>query len=181
VGDAGAELGVSKNAVTDRKCQVESAPIPFQMIDDTKTLLAVPEAREGFGQRCLTGVPERRVSEIVAETDRLDEVLVEKEGPADGTSYLRDLEGVGETGSVVVASGSDEDLGLVHQPAKTLGVEDTVAVALKRGPQFTLWFQRLPLCPAAWRGTGGKEVRLVGFKSFPNRGHGLRHNISLKL
>jgi hypothetical protein len=33
----------------------------------------------------------------------------------------------------------------------------------------------------ARRGTGGKDVRRAGFKAFPNRGHGLCHNISLKL
>src|SRR5215210_2692125 len=141
VGDTRAELRVTKNAVPDRKRQVETAPIPFQMINHAKTLLVVPEAREGFGQRGLTGMPERRVTEIVAETDRLNEVLVEEERPANSTSYLGDLEGVGEAGSIVVAGGSDEDLGLVHQSAKTLRVEDAVAVALERGSQVTRWFQ----------------------------------------
>jgi hypothetical protein len=37
---------VTKNAVADRKRQVKAAPVPFQKIDDTKTLLVVPEAGE---------------------------------------------------------------------------------------------------------------------------------------
>ena len=72
VGDAGAELGVTKNAVADGKGQVETAPVAFQVIDDAKTLLVMAETREGFRQGRFTGVPEGGVTEIVTETDRLD-------------------------------------------------------------------------------------------------------------
>ena len=178
VGDAGAKLGVTKNAVADGKGQVETAPVPFQVIDDAKTLLVVPEAGERFGQGRLTGVAEGGVTEIVAETDGLDEVLVEEERPTDGAGDLRHLEGVGEAGPVVVAGGSDKDLGLVHQPAKALAVEDAIAVALKRGPQVGLWFWRGALRASA-RPAGGRENLLFArFQAFPNRGPGLRHNIS---
>ena len=78
VGDAGAELGMTENAVANRKRQVETAPIPFQMIDYAKTLLVVAEAREGFGQGRLTGVPKWGVTKIVPESDRLDEILERK-------------------------------------------------------------------------------------------------------
>src|SRR5215213_4797792 len=138
VGDTRAELGVTKNAVADWKGQVETAPIPFQMIDDAQTLLVVSKAGKRIGQSRLTGVAERRVTEIVAETNRLDEVLIEEERPADGAGDLGHLEGVGEPGAVVVTSGSDKDLGLVHQPAKALGMEDAVTVALEGGPQIRL-------------------------------------------
>ena len=49
VGDARTELGVTKNAVPDRKRQVETTPVPFQMIDDAQTLLVVSKAGEGLG------------------------------------------------------------------------------------------------------------------------------------
>jgi hypothetical protein len=169
---------VTKNAVAGRKRQVETAPIPFQMIDDTKTLLVVAKARKGFGQGRLTGVAERRVTQIVAKTDRLDEILVEEERPADSPSDLSHLEGMGEAGSVVVTGGSDKDLGLVHQAAKTLGVQDAVAVALERGPQVGLWFWRRSLGSPAWPAGGGEKLLFLRFLAFPNRGHGVRHNIS---
>jgi hypothetical protein len=142
VRDPRAELGVTKNAVADWKRQIQTAPIPFQMIDDTKTLLVVAETGEGFGQGRLTGVAERRVTQIVAETDCLDEVLVEEERPADSASDLGHLEGMGEASPVVVTGGSDKDLSLVHQAAKALGVQDAVAVALERGPQVRFRFRR---------------------------------------
>ena len=76
-------------------------------------------------------VPEGRVAEVVAEGDGLDEILVEPQGPGRRAGDLRDLEGVGEAGSGVVAHVRDEDLGLVFESAKGPGMEDTVAVALK--------------------------------------------------
>src|SRR4051812_44302419 len=142
MGDAGAELGVTKNAVADGEGQVETAPVPFQVIDDAKTLLVMAEGGESIGQGRFACGAEGGGTEIVAETDGFDEVLVEEKSPADGARDLGHLEGVGEAGPVVVAGGSDKDLGLVHQPAKTLGVEDAIAVALKRCPQVRLWFWR---------------------------------------
>ena len=61
------------------KVRLRPRPSRSRMIDDAKTLLVVPEAGEGFGQGRLTGVAEGGVTEIVAETDGLDEVLVEEE------------------------------------------------------------------------------------------------------
>ena len=141
VGDAGAELGVTKDAVADGIRQVETTTVAFQMIDDAQTLLVVAKSGEGLGQGGLAGVAERGVTEIVAEADRLDQVLVEAEGAADGAGDLGDFEGVGEAGAVVVAGGGDEDLRLVHEAAKALGVEDPVAVALERGAQVALRFR----------------------------------------
>ena len=156
---------MTKNAVADGKGQVETTPIPFQMVDDAQTLLVVAKAGEGLGQGGLTGMPERGVTEIVAEPDRLDEVLVEEERAADGAGDLGHLEGMGEAGPVVVAGGSDKDLGLVHQPAKALGVEDAIAVALERGSQVALRLWRGPLRSAARRAGGREQLLLARFQS----------------
>src|SRR5262249_22248444 len=80
-------------------------------------------------------VTERRMAEVMAEADRLDEVLVERQRPGDGARDLRDLERVGEPRAVVIAARRDEDLRLVAQAAKRLGVHDPVAVALQRRAQ----------------------------------------------
>ena len=80
----------------------------------------------------LADVAEGRVAEVVAEPDRLGQVLVQAERAGDGAGDEAGLERVGEAGPVVVALGSDEDLGLVLEPPERLRVDDPVAVALKR-------------------------------------------------
>ena len=86
-------------------------------------------------ERVLAGVAEGRVAEVVAEPDRLGQVLVEAERAGDRAGDPAGLERVGEAGAVVVAFGRDEDLRLVLEPAKRLRVDDPVAVALERRAQ----------------------------------------------
>ena len=83
----------------------------------------------------LADVAERRVAEVVAEPDRLGEVLVEPERARDGARDLRDLERVRHARAVVIALGRDEDLRLVLQAPERLAVHDPVAVALQRRAQ----------------------------------------------
>ena len=83
----------------------------------------------------LAGVTEGRVAEVMAEPDRLDEVLVEADRAGDRAGDPADLERVGQPGAVVVALGGDEDLRLVLQPPERLGVDDAIAVALERRPK----------------------------------------------
>jgi hypothetical protein len=80
-------------------------------------------------------VAEGRVAEVVAQADRLDEVLVERERAGDRARDLRHLERVCHAGAVVVALRCDEHLRLVLQAAKRLAVHDPVAVALQRRAQ----------------------------------------------
>jgi hypothetical protein len=44
---------------------------------------------------------------------------------------LRDLQGVGEPGYIVVTQGSNENLCLMLEAAKSLAVDNTVSVTLK--------------------------------------------------
>ena len=75
---------------------------------------------QGRVERLLAGVAEGRVAEVVAEPDRLGQVLVEAERAGDGAGDPAGLERVGEAGAVVVALGGDEDLGLVLEPPEGL-------------------------------------------------------------
>src|SRR2546423_1216554 len=76
---------------------------------------------------------EGRVAEIVRERNRLREVLVQPQRARDRPGDLGDFEGVREASAEVVFLGIDEDLRLVLEAAKRLGVEDTVAIALETG------------------------------------------------
>src|SRR5215207_4425998 len=123
-------------------------------------------------------MPEWRVPEIVAKPDRLDQVLVEEERPANGARDLGHLKGMGEAGPVVVCGRRDKDLGLVHQPAKAFGVENPVTVPLESGAQITLRLWRGPSRPAARRAGGREQLRLTCFQALPNRSRGVCHDIS---
>ena len=111
--------------------------VRFRRSRDARRLLVVAESvvavvAQGGVERSLAGVPERRMAHVVAEPDRLGQVLVQPEGARDDASDARGLERVGHARAVVVAGRVDEDLCLPLQPPERLRVQDAVAVALKR-------------------------------------------------
>ena len=82
--------------------------VALERVDDAQRVLVVEERRaealaQAAVQRLLADVPERRVAEVVAEPDRLDQVLVERQRPRHRARHLGDLERVGQPGPVVVA------------------------------------------------------------------------------
>ncbi len=104
---------------------------------DREGVLVVPEVTaealvHGRVERLLAGVSERRVTHVVTEADRLDEILVQLERPRHDARDRRRLERVRHARAVVVALGVDEDLRLALQAAKRLRVDDAVTVALER-------------------------------------------------
>ena len=95
----------------------------------------MPEAAfvaEKLVERRLARVAERRVTHVVAEPDRLGEILVQPQRAGDDARDAGRLERVGHARAVVVAGRVDEDLRLSLQAAERLRVEDAVAVALER-------------------------------------------------
>ena len=102
------------------RSSLRSSARALKHLDDPQRLLVVAKAAaEALAQAAvddrLADVAERRVAEVVAEPDRLGEVLVEAQRARDRPRDLRDLERVGHARAVVVALGRDEDLGLVLQ------------------------------------------------------------------
>ena len=72
------------------------------------------------------------MAEVVRERQRLRKILVEPERAGDRAGDLRHLERMGQARAEMVALVVDEDLRLVLQPAKGVGMDDAVAVALER-------------------------------------------------
>ena len=70
-------------------------------------------------ERLLARVAERRVAEVVAEPDRLDEILVQPQRPRDAARDAGRLERVRQPRAEVVALGVDEDLRLVPRAGGT--------------------------------------------------------------
>ena len=108
-----------------------------QALRDAVRLLVVSEGRRAvlaqqLVQDVLAGVAERRVPGVMAEPDRLDQVLVQPQRSCDDARDGRGLERVGHARSVVVSRRIDEDLGLALQAPEGLRVDKPVAVALER-------------------------------------------------
>ena len=76
------------------------------MVEPTRTL-------EQLIERFFSRVAERRVSEIVRQSDGLHEVLVEAERSRYGAGDLRDLDCMREARPIMVPLMIDEDLRLV--------------------------------------------------------------------
>src|SRR6476469_301485 len=113
-------------SLSDLIGQIQSLPIFFQEIDHPQALLVVAEIRQELGKCHLTRVPEWGVPQIVTKSDRLDEIVVQSQGTPNRSGNLGDFDRVSEASSVVITGWGDEDLSLVHQPAKRFGMYDPV-------------------------------------------------------
>src|SRR5918997_494958 len=114
----------------------------------------------GAVEHVLADVAERWVAEVVAEPDRLREVLVETQRAGDRARDLRGLERVRQPRAVVIALGRDEHLRLVLEPAERLAVDDPVAVALERRAQPAVLLRPRAVGRVRARG-GGRQRRLL--------------------
>ncbi len=93
------------------------------------------------------------MAEIVAERDRLGEIVVEVERPRDRARDLRDLDGVGQARAEMVVLVIDEHLRLVREAAERGGMDDPVAIALEGRARRRGGLGVQP--PARGRGIGG--------------------------
>src|SRR3546814_10096167 len=69
-------------------------------------------------ERILPRMAKGWMADIVRETQRLGQILVEPERAGDAAADLRDLDAVGQANAVMIAVGRDEHLRLVAQAAK---------------------------------------------------------------
>ena len=113
----------------------------FEGLQHAKGLTIVLEAAvilHQLGHHPFAGVAERRVPEIVAEHQGLDQLFIKSEDPGGGASDLCAFEAVGEAGPVVVTLVVHEHLRLVLEAPEGRGVDDPIAVALEAGAQRML-------------------------------------------
>ena len=134
----------------------------------------MPEADAGIDrvERALSRVAERRVAEVVPETDGLGEIFVEFERAGDRAREPRDLERVRQARAVMVALRAQEHLRLVFQAAERFRVRDAVDVALEARAHLT---RRLGRRAAgglrAQQAVRADEQRLGGLAFFSWAGH----------
>src|SRR6056297_583955 len=110
----------------------------------------------------LAGVSERGMPTVVRKPDRFSQRFIQPKRHRQCPPYLGDLEGVSHARNNVIALRINKDLGLVFQPAKRLGVEYPVAIALELCAQKVRSF--LTTASAAVS-RAGRERRELGFAS----------------
>jgi hypothetical protein len=122
----------------------------MEELPDT-VLLAEP------GEAVLTEMPVGDVTDVVPERDCFNEILVEAEGPPDGSGDPRDELDMDDPVRDMIVLDQVEDLGLVDIPGICTGMDDPVSVPRKRCADILPH----PVVPAqrvgADRGMGGEE------------------------
>ena len=96
-------------------------------------------AHHRLGQRCLPGMAEGRVAEIMGEAQGLGQILVQAQRAGDHPPDLRNFEAVGEAGAIVIAERGDEHLRLGFQPPEAHRMDDPVTIALEGGAGSALF------------------------------------------
>jgi len=84
-------------------------------------------------QHFLPGMAEGGVAQIVGKGKGFGQFFVQTQSSRARLSNLSHLQGMGQTGTIIVTLVIDEDLGLILQPAKGRAVDDTVAIPFKGG------------------------------------------------
>ena len=105
-----------------------------------------------------------RVSEIVAQPDRLDKIFIEPQRPSNCPRDLRNLQRVRKPRTVMVTLRRNKDLRLMLEPPERLRMQNTVAIALKTGAGSGLVFDNLAASIGALRSQGGQPFTLARFE-----------------
>jgi hypothetical protein len=92
-------------------------------------------------QDILTHMTERGMTQVMTQGDGFSQILIEIQGTAYSASYLRDLKGVGEPCYIMVSLRSNENLRLVLEAAKSLGMDNAVSVTLEGSTYWTGLFR----------------------------------------
>jgi hypothetical protein len=132
-----------QNTVSDLKGKIQSLPILLQEIDDPQALISMVESpRDDLIQGILSGMAERRMTQVVSQRDGLSQILIETEGFRDRSCNLRNLKGMRQSGPVMIAHWNEKDLGFVFQSPEGLGMDDSIPVVLEGRPERTFFLKR---------------------------------------
>src|SRR2546427_10444410 len=93
-------------------------------------MLEAPVLFHARVQGRLPGMAERWMPQVVSQGDRFRQIFIEAQLASNGTADLGDLQRMRQARAVVIVRLSDEDLRLVHEPAKCGRVDDPIPIAL---------------------------------------------------
>ncbi|OIQ68018.1 hypothetical protein GALL_503940 [mine drainage metagenome] len=138
---------------------VEIGVVAFQRGNDAQRLRVVIEAAVGLHQqlhRILAGMAKRGVAKVMGQRHRLCQIGVEVQNPRDGARDLRHLDRMGQAGAVIIALVFDKHLRLVFQTPKRRGMDDAIAVALKRRAEGGVVFRIKTTTALIWLACVGR-------------------------
>ncbi len=161
------------DAVSHLPREIQPLPAVLEYVHNPKALGVVTEAAGHQPiDHAFPGMAERRMPQVVAERDGFRQLLVQTQNFRDTPRNLRDLEGVRQPGAVVVAHRGEEHLGLVFQPSERFGVNDPIAVTLKRRADGILGLRpTASLRVRALRRLQREELALTRLEVFTDGGH----------
>jgi len=85
----------------------------------------------GSVEGLLAGMAEWRMANVMHQGEGLNQIDIKTQLSSDGSGDLCDLDGMGKTIAKMVGVTAGEDLGFGFEAAKSPGVDDAIAVALK--------------------------------------------------
>ena len=130
-------------------CQIEAVEcevLLFEARYNAKALSVVVEATvfaHDIIEGSLAGVTVGRVSKVMGQRQAFGQVFVEAQLAGDGARNLRHLQTVRQPRAIMVAFVVNKNLRLVSQTAEGCGMQDAVAIALKRTAGWTIGFCKL--------------------------------------
>src|SRR5665811_2152052 len=132
-----ARTSVAQYSVLYLMCQVKTTAFSLKYLNYPEALFVMAEARPTVPlqhgiQSALSKVPERRMTQIMTQRDRLREVLIQAQRSSHSARYPRNLQSMGQASAVMVTLWRNEDLRLVLQATKRLAVHNPIPIALER-------------------------------------------------
>ena len=164
-----------QDAVPHLPGEIQACAGLFEAIHHANTLLVVTEATlDALVQTPLSGVSEGGVAQIVSQRDGLGQIFVEPQGTGDSAGDLRHLQGVGQTGTVVVALRSQKHLRFMLETAKRLAMQHPIPIPLIDGAIVGLGLR--PLTAATFGGQRRIGRQYLPFDLLPRKCSIIRHS-----
>ena len=164
---------MAADAVPDLDGQVQPPSVVFQPFHHPRALFVMPEpSLHDSVESPLPRMAERGVPQIVAQGDRLGQILIQAQRPRDGTGDLGYLEGMGQAGTVMIPFGRQENLRFVLETAERFRMQDAIPVPLISGPIGAGFLFPVPALGTGRQSSAGRQHDPFDFLlAFPCR-HG---------
>ena len=168
--------GMPENSAADFSRQIQAVTSVFQTIHHPETLLIVAEPfRQEIVEGSLADMTERRMAQIVPQSDGFRQILVQAQSAGDGAGDLGNLQRMRQPGAVMISLGRKKNLRFKFQAAEGFAMNNPVPVPLKIRPDLAGGYGTFP--PGALRRMGciGSQQHIfLPLGSFTDRHAGFR-------